>query len=67
MCFLMHQSIEHEICYKNVLYDLYRKTISLKDIEKIKNFLEVDLLSYHVLIIQSGIFGQKFFYISRNF
>ena len=38
MYFLKHQSMEHKISYKKVLTHLYRKTISLKDIAKIKNF-----------------------------
>ena len=67
MYFLKHQSMEHKISYKKVLTHLYRKTISLKDIAKIKNFLEVDLLSYHVLLIQNPVFDQKFFFGRGNF
>ena len=38
MYFLKHQPMEHKISYKKVLTHLYRKTNSLKDIAKIKNF-----------------------------
>ena len=36
------------------------------DVISRKNF-SIDLLSYHVLLIQSGIFGRKFFHRSGNF